>query len=314
MTRRLLAEGGFTLVEVLVTMTLMMIVLGATLTTFTNFEQTNLRNGRQNEAQDEARRSMDSLARELRNLASPTDELPQAVDRAEPQDLIFQSTGGTRAADSFNDRNSRRLRYCLDASGALWRQEQRWKTAVAPPVPSDTQCPGTVSATGWRSKGLVEATELVNAERPVFSYNAASLTSITEVTVSLFVDVDPKQSPKEVTLENTIFLRNQNRAPEASFTANVSGTAIVLNGSESRDPEEKELDFYWYDETRSDNQCGSPLPSGIPTAGCIGTGIVMTYTPTAGTRGLHLIVRDPAGLTNTADSQTVCVPGAGVIC
>ena len=80
-------ESGFTLVELLVVCVLMLVVLGATLTTLTSFQSNAETNVRQNDSQDEARRATDLLARDLRNLASPTDEEPLAIKRAEPQDL-----------------------------------------------------------------------------------------------------------------------------------------------------------------------------------------------------------------------------------
>ena len=73
MTRR---EDGMSLVEVLLVMTLMLIVLGATLTTFNSFERKARDNQNLNEAQDSARRGLDLMARDLRNLASPTASIP----------------------------------------------------------------------------------------------------------------------------------------------------------------------------------------------------------------------------------------------
>ena len=76
----------------------MLIVLGATLTTFNNFERNVKTNDQQNEAQEQARRGMDLMSRDLRNLASPTPNLPLAVDRYEALDVIFQSEGKEKPA------------------------------------------------------------------------------------------------------------------------------------------------------------------------------------------------------------------------
>src|SRR5688572_18754197 len=99
-------ESGFTLIELLLVCTLMLVVMGATLTTFESFQKNTDINTRQNEAQEEARRSIDYLARELRNLASPTDYDPNSVKRAEAHDLIVQSVGADRPAGSENLRNT----------------------------------------------------------------------------------------------------------------------------------------------------------------------------------------------------------------
>jgi prepilin-type N-terminal cleavage/methylation domain-containing protein len=97
-TRRVLAdERGVTLVELLVVLSLSVVVMGATFTTFSQFEQTTGSNQRQNDAQDQVRVGLDGLARELRNLASPTDQLPEAVVLAQPSDLVFQSVTCPRA-------------------------------------------------------------------------------------------------------------------------------------------------------------------------------------------------------------------------
>jgi hypothetical protein len=290
-------ERGVTIVELLVVILLTGVIMGATLGTFTQFERTTATNQRQNDAQDQVRVGVTGLARELRNLASPTNELPQAVVRATPSDLVFQSV---------NSSTTRRVRYCLNTiQFRLWRQVQ-----TAPfTTPSTTACPDSA----WGSQRNAVA-NVVNGSRPVFSYNATDTTAITEITSTVWVDVNPGQRPGEVSLQTSVFLRNQNRSPTAAFTAAIVGSAVVLNGSQSEDPEGKALEYYWYDSAQSTNGC-TPLPKEVPQTGCVGVGIVFNYTPpVAGQRTLRLVVRDPAGLTNESATQTVCVPGTGVTC
>ena len=62
-------QGGFTLVELLVGMTISLILLGATLTTFNRFAERNDTDAR-NDSAELARRSLDVQARQLRNLQS----------------------------------------------------------------------------------------------------------------------------------------------------------------------------------------------------------------------------------------------------
>src|SRR5215213_6966508 len=135
-------QDGFTLIEVLIVSVLMIVVLGATLTALTSFEQNVSANERQNTSQDQVRNAMDLMARDLRNLASPTVDLPQAVDRADAADLIFQSEGRDLPAGSLNQANTNRVRYCVSAAGDLYRQIQTWTSTSAPGVPADTACPG----------------------------------------------------------------------------------------------------------------------------------------------------------------------------
>jgi len=296
--RRLIAdESGVTIVELLMVIILVGVIMGATLTTFTQFERTTATNQRQNDAQDQVRGGVTALARELRNLASPTDQLPEAVVRADPADLVFQSVNSTA---------TRRVRYCLNATDRrLWRQVQ-----VAPfSLPAASSCP---DASWGTQRNAVE--NVVNASRPVFTYNAPETTAITEISASIWVDVNTGKPPTETALQTSVFLRNQNRSPIARFTASVSGSAIVLNGSESDDPEGKALEFYWYDAAQATNLC-TPLPAEVPQTGCVGAGIVFNYSPSAaGTRQVRLVVRDPSGLTNEATAQSICVPGVGVMC
>jgi hypothetical protein len=309
--RALLEESGTTLIELLVVSVLMITVLGATLTVFNTFETTTATNRHLNDAQDQVRFAVDGLAKELRNLASPTNELPEALNRAEPQDLVFLSVANAKPSGSANARNTRRVRYCVDGEGRLWRQEQTWTTAAAPAMPGGTDCPDS----GWASQ-RVAADNIVNGGRAVFDYTPASagLSEITDIASTLFVDVNPGRPPKETTLHGTVFLRNQNREPTASFSAEIAGGQILLNASQSTDPEGRGLEFYWYDEGTTENDCGT-VPPEITGTGCVGVGIVFNYTPPApGHRNVHVVARDPAGLTSTAATQDVCLPGAGVTC
>lgn len=301
MIRRLLSDQrGFTLIESLVAGAMMVGVSGAVLTTLTEFGTTTTRADAQNDAQQEARRAVGQMARELRNLASPTNELPNAVEKATATDLVFLSVGDERPAGSENERNTRRVRYCLDTSTAtIWRQQQTWITAAAPAAPPTSACPTAPVAGEW-DQARAAALQVRNGTRPVFSYNASVLPDITEIRAKLWIDADPARAPAETQLETTVFLRNQNRGPSARFTTAPSGSQILLNGSESSDPEGKALEYLWYDNGG---------------AAHVGEGIVFTYTPPqAGTHSMTLTVRDPAGLEHTAPAQSVCIAGGATPC
>src|SRR5215210_4165598 len=95
-------QDGFTLVEVLITCVLMLVVLGATLTTFNSFQRSVSTNERMNTAQDTARNAMDLMARDLRNLASPSKEEPLALDLKADTQIVFQSEGRDMPVGSLN--------------------------------------------------------------------------------------------------------------------------------------------------------------------------------------------------------------------
>ena len=303
-------QSGFTLIELLLVCTLMLVVLGATLTTFESFQKNTDVNTRQNDAQQEARRSIDYLARELRNLASPTDYDPNSVKRAEADDLIVQSVAAVRETGSLNLRNTQYVRYCYNQSTSrVVRQRKTWTDAVAPAYPPGEDCPSG----GWESTDF--AANVVNGTRPLFSYtwDGTDPTTITEVHSSLWVDVNPGRTPAETTLSTSVFLRNQNRVPVAQFSAAATADGkILLNGSESQDPEERSLRYFWYDEA------GGPTTEACneaPDGPCVGDGMVYEYDPPAfGTRRVYLKVLDPADLIATAETEPVCVPGGGETC
>jgi type II secretory pathway pseudopilin PulG len=296
--RALSREDGMSLAEVLLVSILMLIVLGATLTTFNTFERKTRDNQDLNEAQDGARRALDLMARDLRNLASPTPLLPYAVDVKDAQDLIFQSEGKVKEADSLNAQNTTRVRFCLDGTKKiLFRQIQTWKTVDPPAIPAG-ECG---DETGWASTMPV-ASDVVNGTRPLFTYNSDDADKVTEVTAQVWVDTTPTRDPAETDLQTSVFLRNQNRAPSASFSAvSLPGGAIFLNASESTDPEEKALTFEWWDAS-------------LTPEAKVGEGIVFTYpAPSPGNREMYLIVKD-ATLETQSDTQTVCATGPGVTC
>jgi type II secretory pathway component PulJ len=290
--RQLGSEEGFTLVEVLIAAVLMIIVLGATLTALTSFQKSTATNQRQNSGQDEARRTLDLLARDLRNLASPVIERPEAVDRNLPLDLIFQSEGRGAVVANANIRNTQRVRFCLDPQGRLHRNVQKWDSAVPPDAPAATQCPGT----GWTSSAVV-AENIVNGSRPIFTYNSTVLQDITEVSATLYVDVNPGKPPAEQVLQTSVYLRNQNRKPTALFSVEVVTNSILLNASESTDPEEKAMIYSWKIDDVVDE-----------------SGILVTKPVTPGNHTIKLVVSD--GVLSDDETHTICVPAPaqGVNC
>jgi type II secretory pathway pseudopilin PulG len=291
---RLRQEDGFTLAELLVGAMLMVIVMSATLSVLDQVVKIGSRADRRVDLQDQARQASRQIARSLRNLADSPD-MPGVVERAGQYDLVFRAVDRPRADMGGNARNLRRVRYCLDAStptrGRILEQTQRWTTSIAPAMPSSTACP----AADWGSSRLVadRVTNRANGtERALWTYGLTTSGQVSSVNVNLFMNAEPKMRARELVLRTGVFLRNQNRAPTATFTAAVVGVRhILLNASGSSDPEDRALDYIWYVNNEE-----------------VGRGLIFDYeAPSAGNYVIRLEVRDSGGLVARTPAQPVMV-------
>ena len=285
-------QDGFTLIELLVSMSLITFVVMATITAFVSFNKTERVNRLQNESQDEARLTMERLTSQLRNLASPLDNVPKSVEKAEPYDVVFLTVDAIKPFGSLNARNIKRVRYCVgpavDGKSPLVRQQQVWDSEDPDPPFATSSCPDP----SWSNQTIV-AHDIVNTtqETPVpaftFSPTAFPTDDITAIGAHFVVDVNPDKSPVAVDLSSGVYLRNQNRAPAASCTAkHASGLQIALNGSGSEDPEGFNMKTYtWI----ADGDTDHPI-----------TGVVAIYDATSpGLHSFELTVEDQGGLTDT---------------
>jgi len=322
--RTLRAESGFTLIETLISMTLTLVVLFGVLDSFDTFSANARENERRSEAQEKARLASDQLARDLRNLASPGQNAT-AIEVADAEEIVFKAVDPIGPNAGLNSANMARVRYCMDPEDAkgqrrLWKQYQTWTTARPPTRPTTTSCPapvtggtysGVTSPIGYTGSAKL-ADSLVNrgnGSHRAFSYNSGSLGDISAIKVKMVVDVQPEPGlPEPITgkptfltdgeteLETGVALRNQNRVPTGSFSAATVGTRqIILNGSQSVDPEGAPLQYKW---TVTRNGTTAILPSGP---------IVEYSAPAAGVYTFNLQVRDPADLTGDAPVRTVTV-------
>ena len=84
------------------------------------------------------------------------------------------------------------------------------------------------------------------ADRAAFGYDSDSLSEITTIGVTLFVDVSPTMPPAETELSSAAFLRNQNQVPVAAFTDTATGAGhLLLNAGGSSDPDNQQITFKW---------------------------------------------------------------------
>jgi Tfp pilus assembly protein PilV len=289
---RLRDERGFSLMEVLIAAALMIVVLGTALVPFQLVQKTQRVAENQNDAQDNARNAVQSLAHQLRNVMGQT----QLVDRANPYDLVFETVDARfKPAGSNNDRNLMRVRYCLDATkpanAVIWRQELRWTTTTTPSTMPGASCPD--ASFGTQSTVARWITNMYNGQdRPLFTYSpsASPLVSITAIRFDLYSDRSVNQAPTESRLTSGVFLRNQNGAPTATATVTPTGPPrqVALNAGGSSDPENLPLTYRWCDLT-TNATCDATT--------AVGTGQLFTYTlPGTGSRNLVLVVFDAGGL------------------
>jgi prepilin-type N-terminal cleavage/methylation domain-containing protein len=293
------SEHGFTLIEMLVAIAMSAVVFGATLTVLDVFQKNNRVDQLRNETQDLARTAIDRLARDLRNAAAPNSGVPGALEVAEPYALTFDTVDSTKITAE-NANNDMRVRYCLNDAEPnneeLWLQVKRWgKTEAA--LPSATACPDTTAGDWESSARLVThiSNRLGGQERPLFVYgpsSASTTAQIASVGPTLYMNVNPSGRPGETQLTTSLTLRNANRTPVASFTAVELGSTrrVLLNASESIDPDGKALSYRWWDGS-------TELPSTAQQ--------YETEPLTLGSEHTYkLTVTDPAGLTTTTE-QTV---------
>lgn len=319
--RRLSAEGGMTVVELLVAMALALIVFAATLSVVDLFQKDNTYDQDRNEAQDNARSAIDRMAVDLRNVAAPTGGSPGTLEEVGPYDMVFQTVSASTVFGGQNSTNSMRVRYCLDASTPsnekLWKVTQTWTTSTAPSVPSTASCPGTItpgSSTAWNADSLLLSNitnENQSQNRPLFTCKApgvSSNTCATETTstsqvrtvdVDMFEDLNPGGQPGETELTDGIDLRNALSAPTASFTSSiVNDNFVQLDASGSSDPNGESLSYQWYQ--------GSSCTSGNALAGATGEQYDSGSLP-AGTYSFDLQVTNLGGLTSCATAKTVTI-------
>ena len=286
-------EGGFTLIEMLVTLSIALIVFAATLNALDVFNADAHKMSQRNGAQNQARLAEDRIVRQLRNIASPLTS-PKLLAYATPYDIAFQTIGPASAVTAQNPQGIQWVRYCIPqdtaagsaGSEVLISQTLAWTSANSGSDPwSTTACPDTSHPSTTLVSGVTNRYKQ-RTDRPAFTYNGgtapSNLATVDTVGLDLFVNPTPSLADAETELRSGAFLRNQQRQPVANFTYTpLGGGTALLNAGPSYDPSGEPLTYSW--------SCSG-------STSCASSAAVFSWKPGAGTYTVTLTVTDPAGL------------------
>jgi prepilin-type N-terminal cleavage/methylation domain-containing protein len=182
------SEAGFTLVELLVAMTLSLIVLFALLQTFDAFSTSAARQTRVTDASDQVRRTMDSVIHDLRQA--------QTIEVADPNDLVYTVTDSAA--------QTTRVRICLDgATSRLWRSSVTTPNPPAMPIAAGTACP--TAASGAYLVALLRSAN--STTNPIFRYDVNAQSAVRNVSVTLALSTGNAGHADTSTLRASAFVR-----------------------------------------------------------------------------------------------------------
>lgn len=344
---RLREEGGWNLTELLIASVLMIVILSATLTALSTFEQGKRRNEEQNDAQQEARRATTVLVRSLRNLASPTQQTLRPVEVAEDFDMVFITVDprGPDAGTGDNTNNLRRERFCYDgATDRVVYQSHTWNTAA--PTPADptagmhASCPSAdatwdpIGGPGTRFRTLAQ--QLVNDrsgvdERDMFVYQLVDPVpppddpSTPAVDESILPDCTPRPVPpsclKYISSVHTNLFTDVNAVDRNPRESNLESGVIIRNQNGPPVPVGSAVGdgtLFTLNGTLSFDPESEPLtytwrieidPASGPPITIVRTGAIVPITPGSGGDFPTLVSLCGAGVDTTTITLTVTDSG-----
>jgi prepilin-type N-terminal cleavage/methylation domain-containing protein len=297
---RLRAEHGFSLVELLVTVLILGVILGATLTALEAMGHQAKLGGARSDAQDGARTALDQISQRLRSAVSSGGS---AVDRSGTNDLVVRVVDDANPAVS-GGANAQRLmfeRFCVDAaSSRLYEQVMHWTSATAT-VPSSTACPATTGAVNsgtWETRRVV-VRGVTTAGGDIFSY-VPNASTPSRIGIDVSVDADTADATPASRLRSTISLRNLDAPPSVTINCVAAGSGqVICDSAGTADPDGQPLTYQWSYASGAVDASGAEC-AGTTTA--IGTGQTQVNQAglTPGPYCFKLVGSDPSGMSGTA--------------
>jgi prepilin-type N-terminal cleavage/methylation domain-containing protein len=246
MTARARSERGFTLVELLVALTVASLILGAAITAFTGYLTQSAAAEKAGNSQDAARNALDQMAIQLRSATSNASTGNQPIESFSSYSLVWLAPF-PGASTTNNPLGLRHIRYCVDASTPsnekLWLQTAPFSTTSNRNWPATNSCP----ANSWPT-AMVVGENLVNVlqNTPLFVTPTDSQGNVTDVNVNALVDVDAKDAQLATSVRTSVTLRNLNHAPSAVVSCAAGLTSHALcDASASTDSDNQTLTFAW---------------------------------------------------------------------
>jgi prepilin-type N-terminal cleavage/methylation domain-containing protein len=207
--RRLAAEGGYTLSEMIVVLAILLIIVGALTQLFVSASTAQVDMTRRFEAQQEMRVALDKLRREIHCASDATADngVPLAAATAYPA-VRFALPGYCPTNPTTSDPTpvTAHLTWCTAPVAGSPNRYQLWRYLTTNPTTFVTTCGSTVSGASkqqWADYLTIG---------PVFAaYTAPSGGSLGTLSVELPVDVNPSDAKQRYVLRDDIVLRNTPR-------------------------------------------------------------------------------------------------------